>query len=195
MFITIEGIDGSGKSTQARKLATWLTKHTHKTTASTYEPCFFREFILGSKGISPMSELLLFLADRAEHVNRIIRPAIEIGDNVVCERYNDSTLAYQCGGHGLNVNHVTGIIDSCRFPEPDVKILLDVNPELAYSRVLERRKQNSKIKDKFESEGLSLMKRVSEFYLTLKDYIVIHCTYMDKSEVFMNITSELEKRL
>lgn len=195
MFITIEGIDGSGKSTQARKLSTWLTEHTDKTTVNTYEPCFFREFILTSKGISPMSELLLFLADRAEHVNRIIRPAIEFGDNLICERYNDSTLAYQCGGHGLNPEHVKNIIASCKFPEPDVKILLDVNPELAYSRVLERHKQNRKFEDKFEAEGLSLMKRVSEFYLTFKDYIVIHCTDMDESEVFSEITSELEKRL
>ena len=189
MFITIEGIDGSGKSTQSLKLSEWLEERTNTKTIRTYEPYSFREFILGSKGISPMSELLLFLADRAEHVNRVIFPAIESGHNVICERYNDSTLAYQCGGHGLNVNHVRSIISSCKFPEPDVKILLDVNPELAYSRVIQRHNLN----DKFEAEGLYLMKHVSDFYRSLEGYIVIHCSDMNESEVFSEIISELEK--
>lgn len=189
MFITIEGIDGSGKSTQSQRLSEWLENFTHKKTIRTYEPYAFRDVILGSKGISPVSELLLFLADRAEHVNKIILPAIMNGDNIICERYNDSTLAYQCGGHGLNVNHVESIIASCKFPEPDVKILLDINPELAYSRVRQRHNLN----DKFESEGLALMKKVSEFYSGLEGYIVIHCEAMNESEVFAKITSELEK--
>ena len=189
MFITIEGIDGCGKSTQSQKLSEWLEERTHTKTIRTYEPYAVREVILGSKGISPMSELLLFLADRAEHVNNIILPALHEGHNVICERYNDSTLAYQCGGHGLNVKHVERIIASCQFPEPDVKILLDVNPELAYSRV----KQRHNLNDKFESEGLSLMKRVSEFYRSLEGYIVIQCEAMNESEVFANIKTELEK--
>ena len=191
MFITIEGIDGSGKSTQAQRLSQWLEERTHRKTIRTHEPYSFREFILTSKGISPMSELLLFLADRAEHLNSIILPELDEGHNVICERYNDSTLAYQCGGHGLNAEHVMSIIDSCKFPEPDIKILLEINPELAYSRVLQRHNVN----DKFESEGLSLMRRVSDFYRSLEGYIVIHCTDMNESEVFMNITSELEKYL
>ena len=191
MFITIEGIDGCGKSTQAQKLSEWLEERTHRKTIRTHEPYSFREFILTSKGISPLSELLLFLADRAEHVNSIILPELKNGHNVICERYNDSTLAYQCGGHGLNAEHVMSIISSCKFPEPDIKIMLEINPELAYSRVLQRHNLN----DKFESEGLSLMKRVSDFYRTLEGYIVIRCTDMNEAEVFMNIISELEKYL
>ena len=191
MFITIEGIDGSGKSTQSLKLSEWLEGYTHKKTIRTHEPYSFREFILTSRGISPMSELLLFLADRAEHVNRVIIPEIESGHNVICERYNDSTLAYQCGGHGLNSEHVKSIIDSCNFPVPDLKILLDVNPETAYSRVIQRHNLN----DKFEAEGLSLMKRVSDFYRSLEGYIVIDCSDMNESEVFAEIISELEKTL
>ena len=191
MFITIEGIDGSGKSTQSQRLSEWLEERTRTKTIRTHEPYSFREFILSGRGISPLSELLLFLADRAEHLNRVILPAINDGLNVICERYNDSTLAYQCGGHGLDVNHVKSIISSCKFPEPDVKILLEIDPELAYSRVIQRHNVN----DKFESEGLSLMKRVSEFYRSLEGYIMIECTDMNESEVFMNITSELEKKL
>ena len=191
MFITIEGIDGSGKSTQAQRLSEWLEERTHRKTIRTHEPYSFREFILTSKGISPLSELLLFLADRAEHVNTVILPALSENLNVICERYNDSTLAYQCGGHGLNAEHVMSIISSCKFPEPDVKILLEINPELAYSRVLQRHNVN----DKFESEGLSLMKRVSDFYHSLESYIVIQCSEMNEDEVFRSITRELEKRL
>lgn len=191
MFITIEGIDGCGKSTQANRLSEWLEERTHRKTIRTHEPYSFREFILTSKGISPMSELLLFLADRAEHVNTVILPALNDGHNVICERYNDSTLAYQCGGHGLNPEHVKSIIDSCKFPEPDIKVMLEVNPELAYSRVLQRHNLN----DKFESEGFSLIKRVSEFYCSLEGYIVLHCSEMNEDEVFMNIISELETRL
>ncbi len=191
MFITIEGIDGCGKSTQSKRLSEWLEGRTHVKTIRTYEPYSFREFILSSRGISPMSELLLFLADRAEHLKRIILPELNEGHNVICERYNDSTLAYQCGGHGLNLSYVKNIIASCKFPEPDVKILLEINPELAYSRVLER--HNSQ--DKFESEGLSLMKRVSDCYLNLEGYIVIHCSDMKEDEVFAKIKLELEKRL
>ena len=189
MFITIEGIDGCGKSTQSQRLSEWLEEFTHTKTIRTYEPYAFRDVILGSKNISPMSELLLFLADRAEHANNIILPAINTGHHVICERYNDSTLAYQCGGHGLNVNHVKSIIASCKFPEPDIKILLDVNPELAYSRV----KQRHNLNDKFETEGLSLMKKVSEFYCSLEGYIVIRCEAMKESDVFAKIISELEK--
>ncbi len=191
MFITIEGIDGSGKSTQSQRLSEWLEEHTRTKTIRTYEPYSFREFILSGKGISPMSELLLFLADRAEHLNRVILPALNEGHNVICERYNDSTLAYQCGGHGLKISHVKNIIASCNFPEPDVKILLEINPELAYSRVIQRHNLN----DKFEAEGLELMKRVSDCYLNLEGYIVIHCSDMNESEVFAKIKTELEKRL
>ena len=198
MFITIEGIDGCGKSTQSERLAHWLTEHTGRETVRTFEPGGYpdggeslRKFILESRNYSPKSELLLFLADRAEHVNRVIIPEIESGHNVICERYNDSTLAYQCGGHGLNSEHVKSIIDSCSFPVPDLKILLDVNPETAYSRVIQRHNLN----DKFEAEGLSLMKRVSDFYRSLEGYIVIDCSDMNESEVFAEIISELEKTL
>ena len=197
MFITIEGIDGCGKSTQAKRLGIWLKAKTGRKTICTFEPGGYpdgkrlRKFILSGEGFAPLAELLLFLADRAEHVNSIILPELKDGHNVICERYNDSTLAYQCGGHGLNAEHVMSIISSCKFPEPDIKIMLEINPELAYSRVLQRHNLN----DKFESEGLSLMKRVSDFYRTLEGYIVIRCTDMNESEVFMNITSELEKRL
>lgn len=194
MFITIEGIDGSGKSTQAKRLSQWLEEYTGQKTICTFEPGGWdggktlREFILGSKGYSALSELLLFLADRAEHVNRIILPALRAGHHVICERYNDSTLAYQSGGHELELSYVEEIISACKFPSPDIKILLCIEPELALARIA------SRTPDKFESEGLAFMKKVSGFYRSrLHEYIVIDCNVLTEDEVFAAITGRLEE--
>ena len=193
MFITIEGIDGSGKSTQAKKLAQWLEDFTGNITICTFEPGGWdggkslRDFILGSKGYSALSELLLFLADRAEHVSRVILPALKAGHNVICERWNDSTLAYQSGGHELKISDAERLIAACNFPVPDIKIFLDTDPQTAYSRI------RSRTPDKFEAEGLKLMKKVSDFYRSrADDYTVIDCTNLNEDEVFSAVTSKLE---
>ena len=199
-FIVIEGIDGSGKSTQAAKVAEWLENFTGLKTISTFEPggcdtCKkLREFILSSKNFSVLSELLLFLADRAEHVNKKILPELKAGHNVICERYNDSTLAYQSGGHNENLSLTKKLIDSCEFPEPDIKIFLDISPEIAFKRVQERKNLN----DKFESEGLELMTRVANFYRSCseeKNFIVINCDNLSENEVFSAIITELEAKI
>ncbi len=193
MFITIEGIDGSGKSTQAKRLAQWLEDFTGHETICTFEPGGWdggkslRDFILGSSGYCAQSELLLFLADRSEHVSRVILPALKAGHNVICERWNDSTLAYQSGGHELNVSDAERIIAACNFPEPNIKILLDIEPETAFSRIA------SRTPDKFEAEGLKLMKKVSEFYRSRAgEYAVIDCNNLNEEEVFAALTSKLE---
>ena len=199
MFITIEGIDGCGKSTQSEKLAHWLTEHTGRETVRTFEPGGYpdggalRKFILESRNYSPKSELLLFLADRAEHTEKVIAPALLAGHNVICERWNESTIAYQSGGHKLKIQEVRRLIAACDFPEPDAKIWLDIPPELAVSRILARGNR-----DKFEDEGLALMQRVSEAYRALAESGLltrIDCGEADKAEVFAMITAELERHL
>lgn len=201
-FITIEGIDGSGKSTQSDKLCSWLENYTGRKTTRTFEPGgwpggnLLREFILGSKNFCAMSELLLFLADRSEHVNKIIIPELEAGNNIICERYNDSTLAYQSGGHALEISRVYEIIRACNFPEPDIKILLAVPPEIAFARI----KSRNNIHDKFEDEGIDLMRNVSEFYRSLAEdqpdkFIVINCENLSEHEIFSHITSALTNKL
>ena len=188
IFIVIEGVDGAGKSTQAEKLAHWLENFTHKKTVKTAEPFILRELILGKKDLSSLSELLLFLADRAEHVNKIIMPALENGDNIICERYNDSTLAYQSGGHKIKISQVKNLIDACNFPKPDAKIFLDLSPETAFERVKERGNKN----DKFEAEGLELIKKVSDFYKSLPGFIKINCDEKNEEKIFNEIISNLE---
>lgn len=199
MFITIEGIDGCGKSTQSEKLAHWLTERTGRETIRTFEPGGYpdggalRRFILESRNYSPKSELLLFLADRAEHTEKVIAPAILAGRNVICERWNESTIAYQSGGHKLELQEVRRLIEACKFPEPDAKIWLDISPELAVSRILLRTKR-----DKFEEEGLALMVRVSEAYRRLAESGLltrIDCGDADESGVFAMITAEIERHL
>ena len=199
LFITLEGIDGSGKSTQAKNIAKWLENFSGRKTICTFEPGGWeggrtlREFILGSKDYNSLSELLLFLADRSEHAEKVISPALNSGNNIICERYNDSTLAYQSGGHKLDINHVKRIIRACNFPEPDIKILLDITPELALERINSRKNIN----DKFEAEGLALMQRVADSYRELaksqhENFIVINCDKLSEHEVFHEIISQLE---
>ena len=199
MFITIEGIDGCGKSTQSERLALWLTERTGRETIRTFEPGGFsggdslRKFILESRNYSPKSELLLFLADRAEHTEKVIAPALKNNFNVICERWNESTIAYQSGGHKLKIDDVRRLIDACNFPEPDAKIWLDIPPELAVSRILSRTQR-----DKFEDEGLALMLRVSDAYRKLADSGLltrIACGEMNPDEVFAAITAENERHL
>lgn len=198
LFITLEGIDGSGKSTQAKRIAEWLENFTGRKTICTFEPGGWedgkalREFILAGKNYNALSELLLFLADRSEHVDKIILPALNSGHNVVCERYNDSTLAYQSGGHKLEIAHVKRIIKACNFPEPDAKIFLDLTPEIAFERMQARKNIN----DKFESEGLALMKSVANFYRgSAENFIVINCDKLSEHEVFHEIISRLEAEI
>ncbi|MBQ9574947.1 MAG: dTMP kinase [Synergistaceae bacterium] len=197
-FITIEGIDGSGKTTQSQRIASWLEERTGHKSIRTFEPGGWpdgeklRGYILGHE-MSAMTELLMFLADRSEHVNRVILPSLRQGHNVICERWNESTLAYQSGGHELNISQVERIIYACNFPEPDVKILLDVPPETAFKRVKARGNKN----DKFEAEGLNLMKRVSESYRRIADsqpqkFIRIPCVNMSEDEVFRAVILRLE---
>lgn len=182
IFITLEGIDGSGKTTQAEKISQWLEKRTGNKTIHTAEPYILREFILSNKNFSKMSDLLLFLADRAEHVDKIILPELKQNHNVICERYNESTLAYQNFGHE--------IINACNFPEPNIKIFLDINPETAFSRVRERNNCN----DKFEAEGLNLMKRVAESYRKL-NLTRILCDNLNENDVFNMIIAKIEEKI
>ena len=181
LFITLEGIDGCGKTTQAERLSKWLEVRTGNKTIHTAEPYILREFILSNKNLCAMSDLLLFLADRAEHVDKIILPELHENHNVICERYNESTLAYQNFGHE--------IIKACNFPEPDIKIFLDLSPEIAFSRVRQRVSS-----DKFEAEGLNLMRRVAASYRKLKMSRII-CDNLNEDEVFNAIIEIIEEKI
>jgi dTMP kinase len=140
-LITVEGIDGAGKSTQVERLAALLTARGHRL-VGTREPGAtalgreLRRVVLGREiALAPDAELLLFLADRAEHVATVIRPALDTGALVLCDRFADSTLAYQGYGRGRDLARVRRWnADASAGVEPDLTLLLDCPIELGAGR-------------------------------------------------------------
>ncbi len=177
-FIVIEGIDGCGKTTQINALAKWLPKSgligKNSKLISTREPggSLFgkklRSLILdNNKNNKPSSltELLLYSADRAEHVSKIIAPALKNNDWVISDRFSDSTLAYQ--GYGRNINlEIIKNIESivCQGEYPDLTFFLEISPEESILR------RKNEIPDRIESEGIKFLEKVNEgFKLIAKE--------------------------
>src|SRR5436309_6613452 len=138
-FITFEGLDGTGKSTQLRKLATTLRAAGHKV-VETREPGGtatgerIRKVLLdsGTAGLSPLAEMALMFASRAQHIAEVIEPALEHGSIVLCDRFTDSTEAYQGGGRKLGSESVLDLHRVlCGNLQPDLTILLDSNPAMS----------------------------------------------------------------
>ncbi|GAB5603415.1 dTMP kinase [Thermus sp. FJN-A] len=164
LFLTLEGLDGSGKSTQARLLARFLEER-GVPVRLTREPgggiAFVRGLLL-AEDLSPEAEYLLFSADRAEHVRRVILPALEGGKWVVSDRYLDSSLAYQGYGRGLPLPWLLEVASPVTLGlRPHLTFLLDLPPEEALLRVRE--------KDRLERLGLPFFRRVREGYLRLAE--------------------------
>jgi len=166
LFITLEGIDGSGKTTQARLLAAWLREAGHPVRL-TREPGGteagegIRELLLSPHyTLAPEAELFLYLADRAIHVAEIIRPALGRGEVVVCERHTDSTLAYQGYGRGLDLDLVRRLNTLATGGlEPHLTLVLDLPPSQA--------RLDAKSRDRLESEGAEFAARVAEGFRRL----------------------------
>ena len=165
-FITLEGIDGAGKSShldflcelvRARGARPVLTREPGGTPAGES----IRGVVLHAP-MSPKAEALLMFAARAEHVVQVIEPALSAGDWVVCDRFSDATYAYQCGGRGLARDFVVGL-ERLVHPglQPDATFLFDVDPAVAY----ERQRAQSRSPDKFEREQAEFFARVREAYL------------------------------
>jgi dTMP kinase len=160
LFVSLEGIDGSGKSTQAKLLAEALGPETLliREPGGTVAAERIRELLADpALEIEPFAELLLFSAARADLVSRVIRPALEGGRDVVADRFADSSVAYQGGARGLGTSHVLSLVDMVVDGLwPDLTILLRVDPETGLGR--------ADGDDRFESEGLELQYAVAEAY-------------------------------
>ena len=168
-FITLEGIDGAGKSTHVSWIRDQLAGRGHRLVA-TREPGGtplgerLRELLLG-EAMTHDTEALLMFAARREHVEQVIRPALVRGDWVLCDRFTDSTYAYQGGGHGVSVERIaqleSWVHGDCL---PDLTLLFDVTSEVSRER-LARNARDGRVLDKFEREYEAYFERVREVYL------------------------------
>ena len=177
MFITLEGIEGSGKTTQIKHLVDFLTQNDHDCIV-TREPggtmigSKIRKILLDSKNntMDSTAELLLYMADRAQHIDEVIRPAMASGKTVICDRYFDATVAYQGYARGLNVEFIKKLhLVVLNDLKPDLTLLLDLSPEIGLKRAWKaincgNRTQNE---TRFEEEAVPFHKKVREGYLTL----------------------------
>jgi dTMP kinase len=160
LFVSLEGIDGSGKSTQAKLLAEVLGPETLtiREPGGTDAAERIRELLADpALELDPFAELLLFLAARADLTERVIRPALEAGREIVSDRFADSSVAYQGAARGLGVGEVISLTDAATDGLwPDLTILLRVDPEVGLKR--------ADGDDRFESEGLDLQRAVAAAY-------------------------------
>ena len=197
-FISFEGIDGCGKSTQSKILSDELTAHGKKVLL-TREPG-------GSKGAeeirnllltgetdrwSAETEILLFTAARRDHLERTILPALEIGSTVICDRFSDSTRVYQGVTRG-DLRDVVDQLDKTMIPrQPDVTVLVDLDPKIGLARALSRSNNEAR----FEDFGLEMQIKLREGFLTLanefpKRFIVVDGN-RNESEVARDISKLL----
>lgn len=172
LFITLEGGDGSGKTTQAELLRAWLAAE-GRVVVRTREPggtevgVEVREIVLHHRGdITPRAEALLYAADRAHHVATVVRPALERGEVVIQDRYIDSSVAYQGVGRVLDADAVRALSEwATEGLAPDLTILLDLEAAAARGRLDEARTRY----DRLEAEASEFHDRVREAYLAIAD--------------------------
>jgi dTMP kinase len=174
-FITFEGIEGCGKTTQIGLLTSFL-ESLHRPFLLTREPGGtgvgeqIRQILLSSEnvGIEPMAELYLYAAARVQHIRQVISPALREGKLVICDRFADATLAYQGYGRGVDLAWIEEIhARTMENVKPDLTFLLDLPVEEGLRRALKRMEKHSVKEDRFEKEALDFHRRVREGYLIL----------------------------
>ena len=219
-FLSIEGVDGAGKSTQLPAIEQWL-RGAGVRTLSTREPGgtplgeSLRDVLLDPRftGMSPLAELLVMFAARAEHVAKVIAPAIEDGVWVLCERFTDATFAYQGGGRDVARGRIEALEETVQGNiRPDLVLVLDLPVELSLART-RRRRQDTTIAmdgrvedgaedgsvDRFERENVEFFRRVRATYLARareypERYAVIDAS-VDVTTVTERMIGEIRDRL
>lgn len=194
MFISLEGVDGSGKSTQARLLVEALGAETVaiREPGGTGAAERIRDLLADpALEIEPLAELMLFCAARADLTERVIRPALEAGQDVVSDRFSDSSVAYQGAARGLGVGEVISLCDTATDGLwPDLTLLLKVDPELGLGR--------AESGDRLEAEGLELQRAVAEAYgeiaIIASDRVVVIDAAGSVEEVHERVMAAIAER-
>ncbi len=187
LFITFEGADGCGKTTQIELLDKYLREKGFDTLL-TREPgakglgVKLREILLNYDGeVSPVAESFLFLADRAQHVDCIIKPALKEGKIILCDRHTDSTVAYQGYGRNLDLDRINYLNNIATIGlKPDLTIVFDIDVETSMLRV-------GKNKDRMESAGVEFFNRVREGYLDIAKKEPQRVRVINSSDTIENI--------
>ncbi|RMG69454.1 MAG: dTMP kinase [Nitrospirae bacterium] len=201
-FISLEGIEGAGKSTLLRMLKEALDSEGYEV-LTTFEPgdtkagARIREILLDPalKGLSPFAELLLYFSDRAEHVEKLLKPALNSGKVVLCDRFMDSTFAYQGYGRGLELETLFSLNRLATGGlKPDLTLLFDLDVRTGL-----RRNRNASKNDRFEQESLQFHERVRKGFLELAskepDRFVVIDASLPIDKVFDRAKKEVLKRL
>ncbi|SHH46462.1 dTMP kinase [Caloranaerobacter azorensis DSM 13643] len=202
IFITMEGPDGSGKSTQIRLLEEYLQDKGYNVVV-TREPGGtrisedIRKVILDTSNtnMSPYTEALLYAASRAQHVHEVILPALRDGKIVICDRFVDSSLVYQGFARGLGIDKIKEINDFATGGlEPDITLFFDIDADTALKRIGNRTKR-----DRLDKEDIKFHRKVYEGYMKIKEMYshrieVINATY-DIENIFKHIKDVVDKIL
>ncbi len=207
MFITFEGVEGCGKTLQIRRAEAHL-KQRGIPVLVTREPggtgfgTALRQVLLCSAGAErdPMGELLLYLADRVQHIREVVTPALDRGVTVLSDRYHDATRAYQGAARGVPLEKIDDLARILEIPEPDRTILLDLDPQAGLERARRRNSERAGADEgRFEAEELSFHNRVRRAYLDLAQRwpkrIVVVSAAGSPDEVFCRIAPLLDRWL
>ncbi|MDY0984658.1 dTMP kinase [Microbacterium sp. CFBP9023] len=198
VWITLEGGDGSGKTTQSNLLGQWLTD-AGRTVVRTREPGgsevgqLIRDIVLHHRGdIAPRAEALLYAADRAHHVATVVRPALARGEVVLQDRYLDSSVAYQGAGRVLDGDEIRDLsLWAAEGALPDLTVLLDLDPESARVRL----DSADKPFDRLEAEKTEFHARVRDAYLALAQAEPERFLVLDAAATSENIAEQIRDRV
>ncbi|MBC2717103.1 MAG: dTMP kinase [Desulfobacteraceae bacterium] len=209
MLITLEGIEGSGKTTQIDYIAAYLQKFgleyiITKEPGGTVLGEKIRSILLdpGNNNIHPLTELLLYAADRVQHIKELISPMIESGKIVICDRFCDSTTVYQGFTRGVDIRLIQQLNSLVlEGLKPDITFILDLDPEIGLKRAWKQIKDGSRAESetRFENERLQFHESVRNGYLELarqepNRFVVVDAS-MDPSKVSEQMLKHLEKCL
>ncbi len=191
LFITFEGVDGCGKTTQLKLLSEYLKNHGYEIVV-TREPGAkglgekIREILLHYDGeVSSRAESFLFLADRAQHIDKIVNPAVEEGKIVLCDRHTDSTIAYQGYGRGVDINQLNMLNTiATDGKKPDLTFVFDIDVETSMSRV-------GAEMDRMESSGIEFFNKVRNGYLDIAKNEPDRVKVIDANRTVTDISKEV----